>query len=58
MYLVGDIGNTEIKICLFSDKEVLLKKVRFSTQNLNKKYLNKNLKYLNLKKLRVLMILR
>ena len=46
MYLVGDIGNTEIKICLFSDKEELLKKVRFSSQNLNKKYLNKNLKFL------------
>ena len=46
MYLVGDIGNTEIKICLFSDKEKLLKKVRLSTQNLSQKYLNKNLKFL------------
>ncbi len=50
MYLVGDIGNTEIKICLFSDKDKLLKKVRFSTQKISKKYLNKNLKFLESKK--------
>ena len=26
MYLIGDIGNTETKICLFNDKKKLLKK--------------------------------
>ena len=50
MYLIGDIGNTEIKICLFSDKSKLLKKVRLSSQSLNIKYLKKNLKFLKNKK--------
>ena len=26
MYLIGDIGNTETKICLFNDKKKTVKK--------------------------------
>ena len=26
MYLIGDIGNTETKICLFNDKKKIIKK--------------------------------
>jgi len=46
MYLIGDIGNTDIKICLFNTNFNLIKKIRLSTIDLNAKYLNKNLKFL------------
>ncbi len=26
MYLIGDIGNTEVKLCLFGKKDKLIKK--------------------------------
>ena len=48
MYLIGDIGNTETKICLFNDKKKLLKKQILNTGNLRKKNINYNLKFLNL----------
>ena len=48
MYLIGDIGNTEIKICLFNDKKKLLKKKIFDTNNFNKINLGNKLKFLNL----------
>ena len=41
MYLIGDIGNTETKICLFSNKKKLLNKKIFNTNNLKKKILKK-----------------
>ncbi len=50
MFLIGDIGNTEIKICLFSDKSKLLKKINISTHNLNNKNLDKKFKLLKSKK--------
>ena len=37
MYLIGDIGNTETKICLFNDKKKLLKKKILNTSILQKK---------------------
>ena len=46
MYLIGDIGNTNIKICLFNSKLISVKKINFSTSSLNKKYLYNNLKFL------------
>ena len=46
MYLIGDIGNTDIKICLFSSKLKLLKKIKISTNNLNKKIIYKNLNFI------------
>ena len=39
MYLIGDIGNTEIKICLFNSNLKLIKKIRLSTSKLNQRYL-------------------
>ena len=39
MYLIGDIGNTDIKICLFNANLKLIKQVRFKTVLLNKNYL-------------------
>ena len=43
MYLIGDIGNTDIKICLFSSNLKLLKKIKLPSKNLNKKIVYNNL---------------
>ena len=48
MYVIGDIGNTETKICLFDDKKKLLKKKIFDTNTLKKFNLNNRLKFINL----------
>ena len=45
MYLIGDIGNTDIKICLFSKDLKLIKQIRIKTSFLNTKYLEKKLKF-------------
>ena len=47
MYLIGDIGNTETKICLFNDKRKLLKKKIFDTNNFKKINLSDKFKFLN-----------
>ncbi len=41
MYIIGDIGNTETKICLVSSKNRIIKKIVFSTKNINHIKLNK-----------------
>ena len=46
MYLIGDIGNTDIKICLFNRNMKLIKKKSLKTILLNKNYLSKNLKFI------------
>ena len=46
MYLVGDIGNTETKICLFNKKEKLLIRKAINTNNINMISLNKHLMFL------------
>ena len=43
MYIIGDIGNTEVKICLFSRNKNLVKKITLKTNLINNKYLKKNL---------------
>ncbi len=43
MFLIGDIGNTEVKIFLFNSKKKILKKFVFKTNLINKKYLSKKL---------------
>ena len=48
MYLIGDIGNTETKICLFNDKKKLLKKKVFDTNNFKKINLTDKFKFLNI----------
>ena len=47
MYLIGDIGNTEIKICLFDGDLKLVKKKRLLTDKINSYYLKKNLVFLS-----------
>ena len=48
MYLIGDIGNTAIKICLFNNNLKLIKNIKIHKKNLNKKFINKKLLFLNL----------
>ena len=48
MYLLGDIGNSETKLCLVSKKNKILKKIIFSTKDINQKKLEKNFKNLKI----------
>ena len=47
MYLLGDIGNSETKLYLVSKKNKILKKIIFSTKDINQTKLEKYFKYLN-----------
>ncbi len=47
MYIIGDIGNTEVKICIFSSKNKQLKKIVLKTSTINQKNLNQNFSTLN-----------
>ena len=41
MYILGDIGNTDTKLCLVSTKHKIIKKITFPSKNLNQKKLSK-----------------
>ena len=41
MYILGDIGNTDTKLCLVSTKNKIIKKITFQSKNLNQKKLSK-----------------
>ena len=44
MYILGDIGNTETKVCIVSKKNKILKKITFLSKSVNIKQLfEKNL---------------
>src|SRR6056300_954939 len=49
MIIVGDIGNTETKICLVNSKNIIIKRVTLLTKKINHTSLNKSLLGLNLK---------
>ncbi|MDC1224167.1 type III pantothenate kinase [Pelagibacteraceae bacterium] len=49
MIIVGDIGNTETKICLVNSKNIIIKRVTLMTKKINSSILKKSLSYLNLK---------
>ena len=40
MYILGDIGNTETKLCIVSKKNKILKKITFLSKSVTKKQLN------------------
>ena len=40
MYILGDIGNTETKICIVSKKNKILKKITFLSKSVNIQQLN------------------
>ena len=46
MYLIGDIGNTDIKICLFDKNSKAVKKLILKTNLISNKYLASNLNFL------------
>ena len=48
MYLLGDIGNSETKLFLVSKQNKILKKIIFSTKDINQKKLEKNFKNLKI----------
>lgn len=50
MYLIGDIGNTEIKICIFTTGFTMIKKITLKTNLISDIYLFKKLNFLNNKK--------
>ena len=51
MYVIGDIGNTEVKICVYSTKKKILKKIVLRSNLINNKYLKKNLSFILKKKI-------
>ncbi len=48
MYIIGDIGNTETKICLFDNKKKLLKKKILTTGNIKNYNIKNDLKFLHI----------
>ena len=44
MYFIGDIGNTEVKICLHSPKKKLIKKIILKSNLINKNFFIKKFK--------------
>jgi len=54
MYLIGDIGNTEIKLCLFNINKKKIKKIILKTEKLSFSYMRsklKGVKFKNIKKI-------
>ena len=51
MYVIGDIGNTDVKICVYSKQKKIIKKIILESNLVNVKYLKKNLSYLLSKKI-------
>ena len=47
MIIVGDIGNTETKICLVNSKNKIIKRVTFNTKKINSPLLKKKLSNLD-----------
>ncbi len=60
MYLIGDIGNTDIKICLFDKNYKVVKKLVLKTNLISNKYLALKLNFLKKysKKISKLMLIR
>ena len=57
MYLIGDIGNTDIKISLFDKDLLLIKQIRVKTPLLNINYLEKKLKFIKKYKSKITKVL-
>ena len=50
MKILGDIGNTETKICLVNSKNKIVKKINFKTRNITLSILMNNFSKFNIKK--------
>ncbi len=44
MYMIGDIGNTETKICLMKYNQQIVKKINLKTNSISPRYLKKSFK--------------
>ena len=53
MILIGDIGNTDTKICLVSSKYKIIRKITLNTKKINKSILHKKLKFIDKKNLTI-----
>src|SRR5210317_854093 len=42
MYLIGDIGNSEIKVCLINNQKKIIKKLNFSNNKISSSKISKN----------------
>jgi type III pantothenate kinase len=42
MYLIGDIGNSEIKVCLINNQKKIIKKINFSNNKISSLKISKN----------------
>ena len=51
MYLIGDIGNSEVKIIILYKNFKKLKKFKFKTSSISENYLKKKLSFLIHKKI-------
>ena len=51
MILIGDIGNTDTKICLINSNHKILKKIILPTKNISKLLLKKKLAFINKEKI-------
>ena len=55
MYLIGDIGNTDIKICLFNTNSRIVKRIILKTNLVDNIYLSKKLKFLLYYKIKIIL---
>ena len=47
MYLIGDIGNSEIKVCLINNQKKIIKKINFSNSKISSSKISKSFKIFN-----------
>jgi len=57
MYIIGDIGNSEVKVCIYSKKNKFNNKIILKTDLINNKYLNKKFSTILKKKNKITKIL-
>ena len=50
MYVIGDIGNTETKICVYSTQKKIIKKIILKSNSIDNQYLKNNLSIILKKK--------
>ena len=53
MIIVGDIGNTETKICLVNSKNKITQRLNLKTKNININFLKKSFKKINFSKFQI-----
>ena len=53
MKIIGDIGNTEVKICLVDNNSIIKKKINIKSNDINKSKINYKLKYFKLNKKKI-----